>query len=265
MIVKSVLIFDSGVGGLSVFQEISALMPYQHVIYAFDNAAFPYGELDDDVLVSRVCGMVSALCKEHDISLVVIACNTASTIVLPHLRSQLDIPVVGVVPAIKPAAELSQTKHIALLATPATVKRPYTQDLVNEFAPDCKVDMVGSTALVLMGEDKLRGQPTDMAKLEAILAPFYGDIDCVVLGCTHFPLLKEEIQQLLGHKCRVIDSGLAIAKRVGMLLRQEEADPFLALSRKHDVFSSAEVKEEAALNKEMSQMGFSIIKRAPTF
>ncbi|KXF82549.1 glutamate racemase [Enterovibrio coralii] len=265
MIVKSVLIFDSGVGGLSVFQEISALMPNQHVIYAFDNAAFPYGELDDDVLVSRVCGMVSALCKEHDISLVVIACNTASTIVLPHLRSQLTIPVVGVVPAIKPAAQLSQTKHIALLATPATVKRTYTQDLVNEFAPDCKVEMVGSTALVMMGEDKLRGKPTDMAKLDTILEPFQYGVDCVVLGCTHFPLLKDEIQQMLGEKCRVIDSGLAIAKRVEMLLRQEGSHSLSALSRKHDVFSSAEVKEEEALNKEMSQMGFSIIKRAPTF
>lgn len=266
MIVKSVLIFDSGVGGLSVFKEIAKAMPEQHIIYAFDNAAFPYGELADDVLVSRVCGMVSALCAEHDIALVVIACNTASTIVLPPLRERLSIPVVGVVPAIKPAAAISKRKRIGLLATPATVKRDYTQQLVRDFAPDCHVTMVGSTELVQMGEAKLRGVPVNQSSLSTILAPFISQVDCIVLGCTHFPLLKREIEQVMGNDCTVIDSGHAIASRVSGLLN-EEGGQKTSLNRQlqHSVFSSAVVESEIALNQEMQKLGFSPIKRAPTF
>ncbi|MDD1796400.1 glutamate racemase [Enterovibrio sp. ZSDZ42] len=266
MIVKSVLIFDSGVGGLSVFKEIAKTMPEQHIIYAFDNAAFPYGELADDVLVSRVCGMVSTLCAEHDIALVVIACNTASTIVLPPLRERLSIPVVGVVPAIKPAAAISQSKRIGLLATPATVKRDYTQQLVRDFAPYCQVTMVGSTELVQMGEAKLRGVPVNPSTLSTILAPFVNHVDCIVLGCTHFPLLKREIELVMGSDCVVIDSGQAIASRVNGLLN-EEGDQKASFNRQllHSVFSSAAVEDEVALNQEMKKLGFSPIKRAPIF
>lgn len=261
---KSVLIFDSGVGGLSVYQEIARVLPEQPVIYAFDNAAFPYGELDDEVLVSRVCGMLSALCREHDVALVVIACNTASTIVLPHLRAMLEVPVVGVVPAIKPAAALSQSKVIGLLATPATVKRSYTHQLVQEFAPQCEVVMVGSTELVQMGEDKLRGQATDNERLRAILAPLNKKVDCVVLGCTHFPLLKQEIENILGTGCAVIDSGQAIANRVESLL--EEGGQLTSRKNKpHRVYSSAPVNREDALNRELAVLGFETISRAPTF
>ncbi len=261
---KNVLIFDSGVGGLSVYQEIAKLLPEQPVIYAFDNAAFPYGELDDDVLVSRVCGMVSALCQQHDIALVVIACNTASTLVLPHLRKLLTIPVVGVVPAIKPAAAISQSKVIGLLATPATVKRRYTQQLVEEFAPDCQVVMVGSTDLVQMGEDKLRGEDVDPKRLGVILSPMADKVDCIVLGCTHFPLLKSEIETVVGGSCRVIDSGEAIANRVYTLLKEGGK----VASRRdslHRVYSSAPVIREHELNNELSKLGFGEIKRAPTF
>ncbi|CZF85000.1 Glutamate racemase [Grimontia celer] len=261
---KSVLIFDSGVGGLSVYKEVAQVLPEQHVVYAFDNEAFPYGELVDDVLVQRVCGMVSAICNEHDITLVIIACNTASTLVLPHLRSLLSIPVVGVVPAIKPAATLSKSKCIGLLATPATVRRSYTHQLVKEFAPDCQVEMVGSTELVQMGEGKLRGTPVDKQLLKQVLSPFINKTDCIVLGCTHFPLLKEEIEDILGEQCLVIDSGSAIANRVVTLLK--EGDQKTSLSKaKHLVFSSAPVKEEEALNQELEKLGFATINRAPIF
>ncbi|OEE63477.1 glutamate racemase [Enterovibrio norvegicus FF-33] len=266
MIVKSVLIFDSGVGGLSVFQEVTKLMPEQHIIYAFDNAAFPYGELPDDVLVNRVCGMITALCAVHEISLVVIACNTASTLVLPPLRERLAVPVVGVVPAIKPAAAMSKSKKIGLLATPATVKRDYTQQLVRDFAPDCQVTMVGSTELVRMGEAKLRGVAVTTSVLESVLEPFIGQVDCVVLGCTHFPLLKPEIETVLGKTCVVVDSGLAIASRVACLLN-EKGDLKASFEGKHPhwVFSSASVKDERALNQEMAKLGFSAITLAPIF
>lgn len=261
---KSVLIFDSGVGGLSVFKEVAQLLPEQHVVYAFDNAAFPYGELADDVLIQRVCGMVSAICQQQDISLVIIACNTASTLVLPHLRDLLNVPVVGVVPAIKPAAAISKSKSIGLLATPATIRRPYTHQLVKEFAPDCEVEMVGSTELVQMGEGKLRGRKVDKKILSDVLAPFINKTDCIVLGCTHFPLLREEIEDILGEQCLVIDSGKAIANRVVALLK--EGDQMTSLSKaEHFVFSSAPVKEEEALNQELEKLGFATISRAPIF
>ncbi|WP_150138886.1 glutamate racemase [Candidatus Enterovibrio escicola] len=264
MNVKSVLIFDSGIGGLSIYLEINKLIPNQHIIYAFDNAAFPYGEQEDDVLVTRVCGMVSALCAEYNIVLVVIACNTASTLVLPYLRELLSIPVVGVVPAIKPAAEISQSKKIGLLATPATVKRAYTRQLVQDFAFSCEVTMVGSTRLVQMSESMLRGIAVDKDELQAVLSPFMGEVDCIVLGCTHFTLIKDKIEDVVGESCQVIDSSKSIANRVAGFLIKEGQKAFLN-KHPHWVFSSASVNEEAVLNQEFCQIGFLSIQRVPIF
>ena len=261
----SVLIFDSGVGGLSVYLEISTILPQQPVIYAFDNAAFPYGELDDEVLVERVCNMICAICKEYDVAVVVIACNTASTLVLPVLRELISVPVVGVVPAIKPAARLSKTKKIGLLATPATIKREYTRQLIGDFASDCDVKMRSSTALVEMGEAKLRGRPINKELLNEILRPFKDEVDSLVLGCTHFPLLKSEIVEILGEGCAVIDSGKAIANRVDSLLLESSQKKEQAHLPQHYVLSSAPVHEEEALNKELIQLGLSLIQRTPFF
>lgn len=216
---KTILIFDSGVGGLSVYQEIYRQLPHYQYIYAFDDAAFPYGELDEAVLVERTLHIVSSLVTKHNADLVVIACNTASTIVLPPLRAALSLPVVGVVPAIKPAALLSKTKSLGVLATPATVKRQYTQALIQEFASDCEVHLLGNTRLVEMAEMKLRGAQVDLDELTGILQPwFHTAIDTVVLGCTHFPLIKDEISQVFVQATNVIDSGSAIASRVNSLL-----------------------------------------------
>ncbi len=169
---KKVVIFDSGVGGLSVYQEIHALLPQVQFIYAFDNAAFPYGELDDVTLIKRTNHIVALLANQYKADLVVIACNTASTIVLPSLLQQLAIPVVGVVPAIRAAALVSQTKSIGLLVPLATVNRVYTNQLVQQFANGCEVKMIGSTRLVEMAEQKLRGKPNDMDELARILEPW---------------------------------------------------------------------------------------------
>ncbi len=205
-------------GGLSIYQEIVRLHPDAHYIYAFDNAAFPYGELDDQVLIERVHAFLLPLVEKHFIDIVVIACNTASTLVLPSLRHALAVPVVGVVPAIKPAATLSQKHCIGLLATPATVKRPYIDHLITQFAPDCRVLKLGSTRLVEMGEAKLRHLPISLSELNTILLPLLDRVDCLILGCTHFPLLKSEIETVVGNKVKVIDSGVAIARRVTTLL-----------------------------------------------
>ncbi|MCD9557607.1 glutamate racemase [Photobacterium carnosum] len=257
---KKVVIFDSGVGGLSVYQEIYALLPQVQFIYAFDNAAFPYGELDDATLIKRTNHIVTLLAHQYQADLVVIACNTASTIVLPSLRQQLTIPVVGVVPAIKPAALASQTKSIGLLATPATVNRPYTHQLVQQFANGCDVKMIGSTRLVEMAEQKLRGKSVDMRELTEILKPWQGVVDSIVLGCTHFPLIKQEIQQALKYQVNIVDSGKAIAKRVVSLLELSN-DVIVAPNARHNVtYSSAATYDAAALNKSLNEMQLDIIQ-----
>ena len=248
---KTVLIFDSGVGGLSVYQELQALIPQVQYIYAFDNAAFPYGELEEDVLLQRTQHIVCSLAEQHNVDLIVIACNTASTIVLPTLRERLSIPVVGVVPAIKPAATLSQTKVIGLLATPATIHRSYTHELISSFASDCEVRMIGSTRLVEIAEEKLRGLPVSINEIAEIIKPWQKDVDCIILGCTHFPLIKDEIRQALDKAIVIVDSGKAIANRVKGLLGD------LPLSHKKHLnltYNSAATNNEAALNSSLEKI-----------
>ncbi|MCC4264261.1 glutamate racemase [Oceanimonas baumannii] len=220
----NILIFDSGMGGLSVYREVHRALPGHQYFYLFDNACFPYGELGEERLVERVLELLSSFVPYHGIDIVVIACNTASTYVLPALRDRLHIPVVGVVPAIKPAAEYCRSQglnHIGLLATPGTVSRRYTADLVQRFAADMQVSMLGTTELVKMAEDKLAGQRVDITLLSRILAPWRDKDgpDVLVLGCTHFPLLAGELSQCLPW-VELMDSGEAIARRVADLLLQ---------------------------------------------
>ncbi|HIF9201754.1 TPA: glutamate racemase [Photobacterium damselae] len=258
--VKKVVIFDSGVGGLSVYQEIQARLPQAQYIYAFDNAAFPYGELPQQVLIERACHIITNLVARHQADLVVVACNTASTIVLPALRQQLTIPVVGVVPAIKPAAQASLSKSIGLLATPATVERPYTHDLVKQFAQDCQVLMLGTTRLVEMAEEKLQGEVVSLNELTQILAPWLGKVDTIVLGCTHFPLMRAEIQQVCGAGVTIIDSGKAIANRVVSLL-PESATQDAALEEMDNLtYCSAKPTRLDALNKSLQEMKLGAIQ-----
>ncbi|MFV0574229.1 MAG: glutamate racemase [Vibrio sp.] len=256
-----VLVFDSGVGGLSVYQQIQQRFPQLNYIYLFDNAGYPYGELEPETLIKRVKRFVQHVVEKENIDMVVIACNTASTIVLPHLRSILSIPVVGVVPAIKPAAALAE-KAVGLIATPATVNRPYTHDLIKQFAPNVDVKLLGSTRLVTMAEEKLRGQSIDLTELDEILLPLKEQIDVAVLGCTHFPLLREEVQQVLGQRVKLVDSGAAIAARVGSLLKLE-TQPMSETAFPYAIYSSATPWEDVALNKGLKQFGFSPVQTLP--
>ncbi|HSX84702.1 MAG TPA: glutamate racemase [Cellvibrio sp.] len=226
-----ILVFDSGVGGLSVMREIQQRLPDCQYLYASDNAAFPYGTKSEDELIARVDKVLHALLQhiEQDygpVDIVVVACNTASTLTLPHIRSHFAQPIVGVVPAIKPAAIHSTTKVIGLLATPATVARPYTHGLIKEYAANCTVISVGSSELVHLAEQKLRGEVIAPEKIAAIIAPFLtapraAELDTLVLACTHFPLLQDELRHFLPNTVRLIDSGEAIARRVAFLLQQQ--------------------------------------------
>lgn len=260
----SVLVFDSGVGGLSVYDEIRHLLPDLHYIYAFDNVAFPYGEKSEEFVVERVVSIVTAVQKRTPLALTVIACNTASTVSLPALREKFAFPVVGVVPAIKPAARLTANGVVGLLATRGTVRRAYTRELIDRFAHECRIEMLGSAELVELAEHKLHGQPVSLDELRHILRPWLKMAeppDTVVLGCTHFPLLQEELSQVLPEGTRLIDSGAAIARRTAWLLEHEAPD---AKSTDENIaYCMALTPETACLMPVLSRYGFQKLEVLP--
>lgn len=223
-----VLVFDSGVGGLSVSAEIRRALPDVAQSYLADDAFRPYGEKTEDALRHRLVDLLVPICDMLNPDIVVIACNSASTTALPTLRDALPMPVVGVVPAIKPAARLSKTGSIAVLGTPGTVRRAYVDDLISEFASDKTVALIGSSALVEQAENKMAGRPIDQNVLGAEMSRIFADenseapVDTVVLACTHFPLLVEDLNQLVDRPIQWVDSGAAIARRVAHLLRDTQ-------------------------------------------
>ncbi|PSC04315.1 glutamate racemase [Alsobacter soli] len=251
----TILIFDSGLGGLTVFREVLKARPDARFVYAADDAGFPYGRLDEATLVARVVAVIERLLATHQPDLVVIACNTASTLVLPALRARFPIPFVGTVPAIKPAAERSRTRHIAVLATPGTVKRDYTQALIDEFAGTCRVTLVGSVALAALCEAVLKGEDVPDAALAAELAPCFpeGDprTDVVVLGCTHYPLVRDRLERLAPWPVTWIDPAPAIARRVVQLIgapllaHESEDDATMVLTGGHGVTAALRQALEA--------------------
>lgn len=216
---RPILFFDSGVGGLSVASPVRALLPRAPFVYVADSAGFPYGTRTEDEVAGRVPTLLGRLAERYRPRLIVIACNTASTIALGAVRAALDLPVVGTVPAIKPAAESSVTRVIGVLGTDATVRQAYVDDLAARFAADCKVVRHGSAALVRLAEAKLRGEAFPDDALADAVAPLtaYPAIDRVVLACTHFPLLADELAQVFGPGVTFVDGGFGIARRVAHL------------------------------------------------
>ncbi|MBS3803074.1 MAG: glutamate racemase [Oleiphilaceae bacterium] len=216
----AVLVFDSGIGGLSVAQHIAHQIPGMHLTYLADNAGFPYGNQPDELVISRCVGMIRRSLLQTPADVVVIACNTASTVALPALRAAIEVPVVGVVPAIKPASALSVNRRIGLLATPATIRRPYLNRLVAEFAADCTVEPLGHPDLVHWIEAWAAGEASlPLAALSRTLQPFRSaGVDTVVLGCTHYPLIAQALRRQLPEVRHWVDSGDAIARRTRHLL-----------------------------------------------
>jgi glutamate racemase len=219
------LFFDSGVGGLSVLAPTLKLLPNAPIVYAADSAGFPYGKKSDAELASRIPALLGRLVERFHPRLAVIACNTASTIALDHVRSALELPVVGTVPAIKPAAELSKSRVIGVLGTEATVRQPYVDDLAARFAADCTIIRHGSPELVDLAEAKLGGEEIAVDDVQAAAAPMFeapgGDrIDTVVLACTHFPLLGEELRAAFPN-VTYVDGGPGIARRIAYLTRDQ--------------------------------------------
>lgn len=218
-----VLVFDSGLGGLTVLAEVRRARPDARVVYAADDAAFPYGGLAEPVLVARVLAVMERLIALHAPDLVVVACNTASTLVLPALRQRFDIPFVGTVPPIKPAAAATRSGFVSVLATPGTVRRDYTRELIDTYAAGCRVTLVGATGLAALAEAALSGLPVSDADLWAEIGPCFvegeaGRTDVVVLACTHYPLLLARYQALAPWPVTWIDPAPAIARRMTQLI-----------------------------------------------
>ena len=234
-----ILLFDSGVGGLSIYHELKKQLPDSEYHYYADHDAAPYGDKEDEWLNRRLLHAIQSLNQNINPSIIVIACNTASTLSLTNLREKIETPIIGVVPAIKVAAQYETDSPIGLLATPATINRDYTDTLINTFIDNQTTIKVGSTALVSMAEKKLKEQKVDLSELESIISPFLkSECQHVVLGCTHFPLLREELEYI-APSIGWIDSGEAIAKRTLSLIDTHAIEP----TQKNSTFYSSSILE----------------------
>ncbi len=218
----TILVFDSGLGGNTVLREIVKLRPGARYIYVADDAFFPYGQHTEAEIIARVVPLIGDLIDTHRPELAVIACNTASTLVMTQLRETYSVPFVGTVPAIKPACASSKTKRVSVLGTRGTVKREYTKALIRDFAQGCDVTLVGAENLASLAEAALKGERVNNEAIAAEIAPCFIDgdtrTDTVVLACTHYPLLIEQLTALAPWPVDWIDPAPAIARRVSDLL-----------------------------------------------
>jgi glutamate racemase len=222
-----ILLFDSGVGGLSVLGEVRKVLPDAPVIYAADNGGLPYGPKTEAEVAAWVCGLLGRMSERYRPRLICIACNTASTIALGMVRDVLAVPIVGTVPAIKPAAEQTRSGSIGLLGTAATIRQAYVDRLEAEFAADKRLLRHAAPELVSAAEAKLRGEAVDPAAIARAVAglrdqPGGEAIDTVVLACTHFPLLADELAKGFGPGVSFVDGAAGIARRIAHLTRSQK-------------------------------------------
>lgn len=239
--IKPVLVFDSGIGGLTVLREARVLMPGRRFVYVADDAGFPYGAWEEEALKKRIVTLFAKLIKKHDPEIAVIACNTASTLVLADLRRAFpSVPFVGTVPAIKPAAERTRSGLVSVLATPGTVRRQYTRDLIRQWAAKCHVRLVGSDRLATLAETYMRDGFVDEEAVRAEILPCFVEqdgrrTDIVVLACTHYPFLVNRMRKTAPWPVDWIDPAEAIARRTLSLLGRQtdeeaaEREPDLAV------------------------------------
>jgi glutamate racemase len=227
MTAPTILVFDSGLGGLTVFREAVKALPGASYIYLADDQRFPYGHIPEAELIPRVVSVIGDAIAAHKPGTVIIACNTASTLALKELRATFKVPFIGTVPAIKPACAQSKTRHVSVLGTQATVSREYTRALIKEFAQGCEVKLVGAAELATYAEAELHGTPVSDDKLAAEIGPCFVDgaakTDTVVLACTHYPLLLDRLKKVAPWPVDWIDPAPAIARRLIDLAGPAEA------------------------------------------
>lgn len=218
-----ILVFDSGIGGLSVLRHIRRNRPEDGLLYLADDLGFPYGDWEEEALAAHIERLIARVATEWRPSALVVACNTASTLVLPRLRARFTFPIVGTVPAIKPAATATRSGMVSVLATPGTVRRDYTRDLIATFAKGVDVTLVGATRIAQLAEDKLAGRSVDMSALADQIHPCFKEYqgkrtDCIVLACTHYPFLLREMKEVAPWPVEWIDPSAAIARQLDRVL-----------------------------------------------
>lgn len=264
--VPRALVFDSGLGGLSVLAEIRQLRPDVGIVYAADDSAFPYGRLSEAALISRVETVMARLIGETRPDIVVIACSTASTLALPPLRAAYpQLPLVGTVPAIKPAAAASRSRLISVLATRGTVARDYTHALVREHAANCEVTLVGAAELAVIAERVMRGEAVNDAEIAREIAPCFVEregrrTDQIVLACTHFPLILDRLERLAPWPVNFVDPAPAIARRLDALLGARRLDA--PASREGSAIFTSGEPPEPALQKTLRLFGLTFTPAA---
>jgi glutamate racemase len=255
----NLLVFDSGIGGLGVVEQIRRLQPGASLTYLMDNSFFPYGEKPDAILASRILEMIGSGIDAAEPDAVVIACNTASTIALGHLRETFALPFIGCVPPIKPAAAASLSRQIGLLATPATIRRPYLAALIEKFAGDCIIHSLGTPLLADLAEQKFRGAAVDLRQLEAAIAPLFEQsaaIDAIALGCTHYTFLLPEFLRL--HPgISWFDPALAVARQVQKVTAALPPTPNAATEM---FLTSLPFRDHDVMAPRLAAYGFHVIK-----
>ena len=257
-----ILLFDSGVGGLTVLAELRKLMPKAPVIYAADMAGLPYGSKSEAEVAARVAGLLGRMAERYNPRLICIACNTASTIALGMVREVLETPIVGTVPAIKPAAQITKTGTIGLLGTEATVRQAYVDDLAREFAAGKTLLRFGANNLVALGEKKLRGETVSVDEVASaasglVLQAGGENLDTVVLACTHFPLLEPELCEAFGKDVTFVHGAEGIARRIQHLL-DGQSFPFWSRSM---AVTTGELEDFKRLSDAFARHGIKTLKR----
>ncbi|UDG80570.1 Glutamate racemase [Candidatus Hartigia pinicola] len=258
----TILILDSGVGGLSIYRECKKIALNAQYIYTFDNEAFPYGEKSEEFITKRVYKIVDAIKKRHSLTIAVIACNTASAGSLSILRSHFNFPIVGIVPVIQSAIKLTKNGVVGLLATKATVNRKYTNELIKRFSMNCKILSLGSSDLVQLAERKLYGETISLREIAQAVKSWLKMLeppDTIILGCTHFPLLIEELKTVLPHNTKFVDSGMKTAKKVINLIDNQK--DIILTNKKNFAYCLTMKQNMQNLHPALSAEGFSSLKK----
>lgn len=213
-------IFDSGVGGTSIWKEIHALLPSENTIYLADSANAPYGPKGKDVIIALSEKNTEYLLN-HNSKIVVVACNTATTNAIKHLRQKYDVPFIGIEPAIKPAALQTQTKAIGILATKGTLSSELFYNTSQLYSNGIEVvEQEGEGIVQLIESGKINSEEMKVL-LEIYLKPMLkANIDYLVLGCTHYPYLIPQLLKTLPNHIKIIDSGEAVARQTKVILKQ---------------------------------------------
>lgn len=250
-----IIVFDSGLGGLTVLKAIHDLIPGAAFLYVADDAAFPYGDMVGPDVIGRVRKVMDRVMATGTPDAVVVACNTASTMVMSMLRARYKVPFIGTVPAIKPAAEITKSGLVSVLATPGTIERDYTRALIRSFASHVHVRLIGSSRLATLAEQIASGKEVPDDAISAEIAPAFLDqddrkTDAVVLGCTHYPLIIDRLKALALWDVEWINPAPAIARQVATVLngREERTEHRVSPAAIHLVFSSGRAADDAVIS-----------------